>query len=81
MVEDLLKAYYTLFNVLRWNATAKSIMVSSFDVYLLFDSYLYSNIKSHQSNQTGSTALRNLISCQNSNNSLDILWLTIHVYL
>jgi predicted cation transporter len=51
MVEDLLKAYYTLFNMLRWYSTTLSIKVSSIDAYFLFGSYLYSNIKSHQWNQ------------------------------
>jgi hypothetical protein len=35
-------------------------------VYYLFYSYLHSNIKSHQSNQTRSTTLRNFFCCQYS---------------
>ena len=49
-------------------------------MYILFDSYLHSNIKSHQSNQTRSTTLRNLIGCQYSYYFFDILYI-LHVYI
>ena len=47
----------------------------------LFDSYLHSNIKSHQSNQTRSTTLRNLIGCQYSYNFFDILYILQYMYI
>ena len=49
-------------------------------MYILFDSYLHSNIKSHQSNQTRSTTLRNLIGCQYSYYFFYILYI-LHVYI
>jgi hypothetical protein len=50
--------------------------------YLFYSYYLHSNTKSYQSNQTRSTALRNIFCCQYFYFfAVDILWLIIHVYV
>jgi hypothetical protein len=43
MDDDLLKLYYTLFNMLCWNTTTQIIKVYSIDVYFLLDRDLKDN--------------------------------------
>jgi len=44
MVDELLKMYYTLFNMLRWNTTTQIIKVCSIDVYFYSNKIASNNI-------------------------------------
>jgi hypothetical protein len=62
MVEDMLTAYNTLFNMLRWNIYQLH-RVSKFQVvmYIFYLTVSCITMQSHQSNQTRSTTLRSFI--------------------
>ena len=67
MVEDILTAYYTLFNMLRCNIFQLH-RVSKFQVvmYIFYLIVICIPMQSHQSNQTRSTTLRSFIDCEYS---------------
>jgi hypothetical protein len=65
MVEDILTAYYTLFNMLRWNIYQLH-RVSKFQVvmHIFYLTVICIPIQSHQSHLTPSTTLRSFIDCE-----------------
>jgi hypothetical protein len=67
MVEDLLTAYYTLFNMLHWNIYQLH-RVSKFQVvmYIFNLTVICIPMQLHQSHQTRSTTLRSVIDCEYS---------------
>ena len=67
MVEELLTAYYTLFNMLRRNIYQLH-RVSTFQVvmYIFYLTVICIPMQSHQSHLTRSTTLRSFIDCEYS---------------